>query len=72
MKSLKTDGAKVLAPSSVDRWRTTPISSAFELGAQQVVAVVGHQADLVKSTLAAQFPGQPLQFALQVQQRRHR
>jgi len=69
MKSLKTDGAKVLAPILGRPLAYYPISSAFELGAQQVVAVVGHQADLVKSTLAAQFPGQPLQFALQVQQR---
>ncbi len=46
-----------------------PISRAFEVHAQNVVAVVGHQADAVKATLGKAFEGQPLSFALQATQR---
>lgn len=66
---MKSDRAKVLHPILGRPLAWYPISSAFELGAQQVVAVVGHQADDVKRALAENFPGQPLQYSLQVQQR---
>ncbi|MFZ5445351.1 MAG: bifunctional UDP-N-acetylglucosamine diphosphorylase/glucosamine-1-phosphate N-acetyltransferase GlmU [Myxococcota bacterium] len=69
MRSLKTDGAKVLQPILGKPLAWYPISSAFELGAHHVVAVVGHQADQVKAELSQLFHGQPLQFAMQVQQR---
>lgn len=66
---MKSDRAKVLHPILGRPIAWYPISSAFELGAQQVVAVVGHQADEVKKQLSAAFPGTSLQFALQAQQR---
>jgi bifunctional UDP-N-acetylglucosamine pyrophosphorylase/glucosamine-1-phosphate N-acetyltransferase len=66
---MKSEKAKVLHPILGRPLAWYPISSAFELGAEQVVAVVGHQADDVKRALASNFPGQPLQYALQVQQR---
>jgi|APLak6261675434_1056106.scaffolds.fasta_scaffold02209_2 bifunctional UDP-N-acetylglucosamine pyrophosphorylase/glucosamine-1-phosphate N-acetyltransferase len=66
---MKSDRAKVLHPILGRPLAWYPITSAYELGAQQVVAVVGHQADEVKAALTAGFPAQPLQFALQAQQR---
>jgi bifunctional UDP-N-acetylglucosamine pyrophosphorylase / glucosamine-1-phosphate N-acetyltransferase len=66
---MKSDRAKVLHPILGRPLAWYPITSAYELGAQQVVAVVGHQADEVKSALTSGFPGQALQFALQAQQR---
>lgn len=45
-----------------------PISRAFEVGASPVVAVVGHQAEQVQSTLEDQFARRTLQFALQEKQ----
>ena len=66
---MKSDRAKVLHPILGRPLAWYPITSAYELGAQQVVAVVGHQADEVKNALTAGFPGQALQFAVQAQQR---
>lgn len=66
---MKSDRAKVLHPILGRPLAWYPISSAYELGAQQVVAVVGHQADEVKNALASGFPGQALEFAVQAQQR---
>src|SRR5215470_1951061 len=42
-----------------------PTARALEIGASPIVAVVGHQADQVKAALQANFPNQPLRFALQ-------
>ncbi len=66
---MKSDRAKVLHPILGRPLAWYPITSAYELGAQQVVAVVGHQADEVKNALTAGFPGQALQFAVQATQR---
>ena len=66
---MKSERAKVLHPILGRPLAWYPITSAFELGAQQVVAVVGHQADDVKQALTQGFPGQPLQYALQATQR---
>jgi bifunctional UDP-N-acetylglucosamine pyrophosphorylase/glucosamine-1-phosphate N-acetyltransferase len=66
---MKSDRAKVLHPILGRPLAWYPITSAYELGAQQVVAVVGHQADEVKASLTQNFPGQPLQFSIQAQQR---
>ncbi len=66
---MKSERAKVLHPILGRPIAWYPITSAYELGAQQVVAVVGHQADEVKSALTAGFPGQALQFSVQAQQR---
>lgn len=66
---MKSDRAKVLHPILGRPLAWYPINTAFELGAQQVVAVVGHQADEVKAALTGGFAGQTVQFALQAQQR---
>ena len=66
---MKSERAKVLHAILGRPLAWYPITSAYELGAQQVVAVVGHQADDVKKALTGGFPGQALQFALQAQQR---
>ena len=68
-KRMNSSRAKVLHPILGRPLAWYPITSALELGAQQVVAVVGHQADDVKAALAGGFPGQSIQFALQAQQR---
>ncbi len=66
---MKSDRAKVLHPILGRPLAYYPLARAFELGAGNVVAVVGHQAEAVQKELAAQFPGQPLSFALQATQR---
>lgn len=66
---MKSDRAKVLHPILGRPLAWYPISTAYEIGAQQVVAVVGHQSEEVKAALTAQLPGQVPQFAMQVQQR---
>ncbi len=66
---MKSDQAKVLHPILGRPMAWYPISRALELGAQNVVAVVGHQAQSVKHTLAAAFGTQPISYATQTQQR---
>ena len=66
---MKSERAKVLHPILGRPLAWYPISTASELGASLVVAVIGHQADDVKKALARGFPEQPLQFAVQAQQR---
>ncbi len=61
--------AKVLHPILGRPLAWYPVTRAFDVGCQQVVAVVGHQADQVKSTLSKAFEGQALAFSLQQQQR---
>lgn len=46
-----------------------PTQRALSLGAERVVAVVGHQAERVEASLKSLFPKAPLGFALQAQQR---
>jgi bifunctional UDP-N-acetylglucosamine pyrophosphorylase/glucosamine-1-phosphate N-acetyltransferase len=45
-----------------------PVRRALEVGADPVVAVVGHEAGRVEEVLRAAFPGAPLLFALQREQ----
>jgi bifunctional UDP-N-acetylglucosamine pyrophosphorylase / glucosamine-1-phosphate N-acetyltransferase len=66
---MKSDRAKVLHPLLGRPLGAYPIARAFEIGASPVVAVVGYQAEEVKSALQANFPGQQLLFALQEAQR---
>jgi bifunctional UDP-N-acetylglucosamine pyrophosphorylase/glucosamine-1-phosphate N-acetyltransferase len=66
---MKSEMAKVLHPLLGRPMAWYPITRAFEAGCQQVVAVVGHQAEQVKASLSKAFEGQPLAFALQQQQR---
>jgi bifunctional UDP-N-acetylglucosamine pyrophosphorylase/glucosamine-1-phosphate N-acetyltransferase len=66
---MKSDQAKVLHPILGRPMAWYPISRAFELGAQNVVSVVGHQADHVQASLNASFTGQGLSFAMQMHQR---
>lgn len=66
---MRSDRAKVLHPILGRPLAWYPISTAYEIGAQQVVAVVGHQSEEVKTALTTQLPGQVPQFAMQVQQR---
>jgi len=66
---MKSEMAKVLHPLLGRPMAWHVLSRAFELGAQQVVAVVGHQGDAVKASLSALFPQLPLSFAVQAQQR---
>jgi bifunctional UDP-N-acetylglucosamine pyrophosphorylase/glucosamine-1-phosphate N-acetyltransferase len=66
---MKSETAKVLQPLLGRPMAWYPMRLAFELEAKSVVAVVGHQADAVKASLSGAFPGQPLTFALQVEQR---
>jgi bifunctional UDP-N-acetylglucosamine pyrophosphorylase/glucosamine-1-phosphate N-acetyltransferase len=66
---MKSERAKVLHPILGRPLAAYPVATAFELGAQHVVAVIGHQGDLVKAELSSAFPGQSIQFAVQAQQR---
>lgn len=66
---MKSDLPKVLHPLMGKPLCSYPVEVAFSLGASQVVAVVGHGADAVTAALTAAFPGKPLSFALQAQQR---
>ncbi|MDX2009856.1 MAG: bifunctional UDP-N-acetylglucosamine diphosphorylase/glucosamine-1-phosphate N-acetyltransferase GlmU [Myxococcaceae bacterium] len=66
---MKSEKAKVLHPLLGRPLAYYPITRAFESGCQQVVAVVGHQGEQVKATLAKAFEGQALAFSTQEQQR---
>lgn len=66
---MKSEQPKVLHPLLGRPMAWHVLSRAFELGAQKVVAVVGHQGEQVKAALSALFPQRPLAFAVQAQQR---
>lgn len=66
---MKSGKAKVLHPILGRPLAWYPITRAIELGASNVVAVVGHQADEVKGQLTSLFANQPISFALQQTQR---
>src|SRR5438270_13330591 len=68
-KRMKSERAKVLHPLLGKPMCWYPLSRAFELGASNVIAVVGHQSDEVKRQLSQEFPGRPLAFALQAEQK---
>jgi bifunctional UDP-N-acetylglucosamine pyrophosphorylase/glucosamine-1-phosphate N-acetyltransferase len=66
---MKSEKAKVLHPLLGRPLAYYPIKRAFESGCQQVVAVVGHQGEAVRASLAKAFEGQALAFSTQEQQR---
>ena len=66
---MKSEMAKVLHPVLGQPLAAWPIGRALALGCQPVVAVVGHQGDEVRAALESRFPGQPLRFATQGEQR---
>src|SRR4051812_41655624 len=65
---MKSERAKVLHKALGKPLAFYPVQRAFDLGADPVVAVVGHQAEQVEQDLAARFAGRPLAFARQTQQ----
>src|SRR5438093_12649885 len=67
---MKSDRAKVLHQACGRPLAYFPIRAAFALDCAPVVAVVGHQADLVEQELSHLFPRAPLEFALQQDQLR--
>ncbi len=66
---MKSDMAKVLHPVLGQPLAAWPVGRALALGCAPVVAVVGHQGEQVRTALEARFPGQPLRFATQTEQR---
>ena len=66
---MKSELPKVLHPILGRPLCWFPLERAFEVGASRVVAVVGHQGDAVRASLAAAFEGRPLTFATQASQR---
>jgi bifunctional UDP-N-acetylglucosamine pyrophosphorylase/glucosamine-1-phosphate N-acetyltransferase len=61
--------AKVLHPILGRPLCAYPIARALEVGAAQVVVVVGHQGEEVVSAVGRHFPNQPVSFAVQREQR---
>ena len=66
---MKSERAKVLHPILGRPLCAWPIARALELGAQPVVAVVGHQAETVEAAVRHSFPEAPIKFALQAEQK---
>ncbi|WP_242347077.1 bifunctional UDP-N-acetylglucosamine diphosphorylase/glucosamine-1-phosphate N-acetyltransferase GlmU [Anaeromyxobacter terrae] len=65
---MKSQKAKVLHEVGGRPLAWFPLLRALEIGANPVVAVVGHQAEAVEAALAAALPGAPLRFAVQREQ----
>ena len=65
---MKSDRVKVLHQVCGRPLAYFPIRAAFALDCSPVVAVVGHQGDLVERELSQLFPGAPLEFVLQKEQ----
>ncbi|HUM09793.1 MAG TPA: bifunctional UDP-N-acetylglucosamine diphosphorylase/glucosamine-1-phosphate N-acetyltransferase GlmU [Myxococcaceae bacterium] len=66
---MRSETAKVLHPILGQPLAAWPVGRALALGCSPVVAVVGHQGERVHTALEARFPGQPLRFATQAEQR---
>jgi bifunctional UDP-N-acetylglucosamine pyrophosphorylase/glucosamine-1-phosphate N-acetyltransferase len=66
---MNSSRAKVLHPLLGRPMCWYPVSRAFEVGASNVVPIVGHQSDEVKRVLSEAFSGRPLSFALQAEQK---
>ena len=66
---MKSGTAKVLHPVLGQPLAAWPVGRALALGCNPVVAVVGYQGNQVRTALEARFPGQPLRFATQDEQR---
>jgi bifunctional UDP-N-acetylglucosamine pyrophosphorylase / glucosamine-1-phosphate N-acetyltransferase len=65
---MKSDRAKVLHQACGRPLAYFPVRAAFALDCAPVIAVVGHQAEVVEKELSQLFPGAPLQFVLQKEQ----
>jgi bifunctional UDP-N-acetylglucosamine pyrophosphorylase/glucosamine-1-phosphate N-acetyltransferase len=65
---MKSERAKVLHEICGRPLVAHVIDRALEVGADQIVVVVGHQAAAVEAKVRALFPNAPLKFALQEQQ----
>jgi bifunctional UDP-N-acetylglucosamine pyrophosphorylase/glucosamine-1-phosphate N-acetyltransferase len=68
-KRMQSQRAKVLHPMLGRPLAYFPIFRALRLGAESVVAVVGHQADEVRAALTAEFEKEPVRYAVQATQR---
>jgi bifunctional UDP-N-acetylglucosamine pyrophosphorylase/glucosamine-1-phosphate N-acetyltransferase len=66
---MKSQRAKVLHPLLGRPLCAYPIECALKTGATQVVAVVGHQSAEVQRAVTEEFPGAPITFALQAEQK---
>jgi bifunctional UDP-N-acetylglucosamine pyrophosphorylase / glucosamine-1-phosphate N-acetyltransferase len=66
---MKSEKAKLLHPLLGHPLCWYPIRRALELGVSRIVAVLGHQATEVRAALEQSFPGQPIRFALQTEQK---
>src|SRR5436190_1279266 len=65
---MKSELAKVLHEACGRPLAYYPMKRAIEAGASPVVAVIGHQADMVRAAIEAAFPSAPIAFALQKEQ----
>jgi bifunctional UDP-N-acetylglucosamine pyrophosphorylase / glucosamine-1-phosphate N-acetyltransferase len=65
---MKSDRAKVLHEVCGRPLAYFPIRAALSLDCAKVIAVVGHQAELVERVLSQLFPGAPLEFVVQKEQ----
>ncbi len=66
---MKSEKAKLLHPLLGRPLCWYPIRRALDLGVSPIVAVLGHQAVEVRAALEQSFPGQPIRFALQTEQK---
>ncbi len=66
---MKSEKAKLLHPLLGHPLCWYPIRRALELGVCRIVAVLGYQAAEVRAALEQNFPGQPIRFALQTEQK---
>lgn len=66
---MKSEKAKLLHPLLGHPLCWYPIRRALELGVSRIVAVLGHQAAEVRAALEQSFPGQPIRFAVQTEQK---
>lgn len=66
MKSRRQKGLHLAAGRPLISY---PIQAALEAGVARVALVVGHQADEVEETVRGLFPGAPIEFVLQAEQK---
>ena len=66
---MRSATAKVLHPLCGRPLAFYPVRRALDAGSRRVVVVVGHQGEAVRAALEAAFPGAPLRFVTQRDQR---
>jgi len=66
---MRSSRTKVLHPFLGRPMLFGPLDAAIRAGSSEVVVVVGHQADAVKRTVEKSFPGWPIRFVEQTEQR---